>query len=189
MVVMLKVLDVILSLSILLISAPIWPVVLFIGWLELGSPMYFQERVGQNKKPFTLIKFRSMPVGTQSIATHLNNSTVISAFGKFLRRSKLDEIPQLINVLKGEMSLVGPRPGLFSQLELIQARSEKGVYSVKPGITGLAQIKGIDMSQPNKLSEVDAKMINEMNVKVYLKILALTFLGKGRGDVTEKNNS
>ena len=102
--------------------------------------------------------------------------------GHFLRKTKLDELPQLWNVLKGEMSLVGPRPGLFNQEELTKERDERGVYSVRPGITGLAQINEIDMSTPKLLAETDRKMIDTLNISSYFKYILLTVTGKGSGD-------
>ncbi|GAL08831.1 UDP-N-acetylgalactosaminyltransferase [Photobacterium aphoticum] len=116
-----------------------------------------QERVGRHKKPFKLIKFRTMSVETKSVASHLASSASITKLGAFLRKTKIDELPQLINVLKGEMSLVGPRPNLFNQEELITERDALGVYDVLPGITGLAQINTIDMSTPKLLAETDKK--------------------------------
>ena len=139
----------------------LWPVLLvliLIGYFDTGSPLFFQTRVGRNKKPFTLIKFRTMPVDTESVATHLVGASSVTKLGAFLRKTKLDELPQLINVVKGEMSLVGPRPNLFNQIELIEEREKRSVYSVRPGITGLAQVNEIDMSEPEKLAEWDQRI-------------------------------
>lgn len=123
-----------------------------------------------------------MKLNTTSVATHLANSSSITKFGFFLRRTKLDELPQLWNVLKGEMSLVGPRPCLLNQQELIQERAKRGVLNVRPGITGLAQVNGIDMSTPELLAKTDARMIREMSVKKYFDFIFQTVTGKGRGD-------
>ena len=153
-----------------------------IGLFDTGSPIFRQVRVGRDKRPFTLVKFRTMKVGTVSVASHLASSSSITPFGHFLRRTKLDELPQLWNVLKGEMSLVGPRPGLFNQEELTDAREKLGVFSVRPGITGLSQINEIDMSTPDKLAESDAKMICEMTLWGYFSYIFLTVVGKGSGD-------
>jgi lipopolysaccharide/colanic/teichoic acid biosynthesis glycosyltransferase len=138
--------------------------------------------VGKSKKPFNLVKFRSMHVNAPSVATHLASASSITPFGRFLRKSKLDELPQLWNVFVGDMSLVGPRPNLFNQEELINERDSRGVYSIRPGITGLAQINKIDMSTPQLLAETDAKMILELNNFGYFKFIFLTVLGKGFGD-------
>ena len=123
-----------------------------------------------------------MSKDTASVASHLASSTSITRLGGFLRRTKLDELPQLWNVLMGDMSLVGPRPNLFNQEELINARNVLGVYDVRPGITGLAQIKDIDMSTPELLAKTDAEMIATMSIANYIKYIFLTVVGKGRGD-------
>lgn len=166
----------------LLVVLPVLVFITIIGYLDTGSPVFRQERVGRNKKPFILVKFRTMSVDTASVASHLASTTSITKMGGFLRKTKLDELPQLWNVLKGEMSLVGPRPGLFNQEELTKAREEKGVYLVRPGITGLAQINDIDMSTPELLAKTDAKMIREMSLKNYFKFIFQTVLGAGTGD-------
>lgn len=178
----LRSLDLILSLLGLIFFSPIFLVLLIIGFFDTGSPIFSQERVGQYQKKFFLLKFRSMDIDTQSIATHLIHKSSITRWGTFLRKSKLDELPQIINVLKGEMSFVGPRPCLFNQFELIAARSSLNVYSVRPGITGLAQINKIDMSTPILLAQTDAKMIDELNIWQYCKYIILTITGKGFGD-------
>ena len=162
--------------------SPIVLVLLIIGLFDTGSPIFRQERVGRGKKPFQLMKFRSMHVNAPSVATHLARASSITAFGSFLRKSKLDELPQLINVLKGDMSLVGPRPNLFNQEVLMAERDSRGVYAYRPGITGLAQINKIDMSTPQLLAITDAKMIQELNIITYFKYIFLTVFGKGFGD-------
>jgi len=123
-----------------------------------------------------------MNKNTKSVATHLANQSDVTKFGSFLRKTKLDELPQLLNVLIGDMSLVGPRPCLFSQEELISEREKRGVYNFKPGITGLAQINDVDMSTPVKLSEFDALMLKDLNLTNYLKYVLATVTGKGQGD-------
>jgi O-antigen biosynthesis protein WbqP len=163
----------------------LWPIMLvlyIIGLFDTGSPLFKQERVGRHKKPFTLYKFRTMNVKAKSVATHLADGSQITKFGGFLRRTKLDELPQLINVLKGEMSLVGPRPNLFNQIELIEERDKRGVYDHLPGITGLAQINEIDMSTPEMLAEKDAEMLAKITVKDYFMYILATVTGKGQGD-------
>ena len=149
---------------------------------DTGSPFFIQCRVGKKKRPFNLVKFRTMAVGTMSVASHLAARSDITRLGATLRRFKLDELPQLLNVLKGDMSLVGPRPCLLNQKELIEKREAYDVFSVRPGITGLAQINGIDMSTPSLLAQTDAKMIREFNLSNYFKYVFFTALGKGRGD-------
>mgnify|MGYP006398823511 CR=1 FL=1 len=179
---MTRALDLILSLAGLIVGFPILLVLYLVGLFDTGSPIFRQERVGRNKKPFVLVKFRTMRKDTASIASHLASASSITKFGHFLRRTKLDELPQLWNVLKGEMSLVGPRPGLFNQGELTKAREKKGVFEVRPGITGLAQINEIDMSTPKLLAETDAKMIKALNLRNYFKYILMTISGKGSGD-------
>jgi lipopolysaccharide/colanic/teichoic acid biosynthesis glycosyltransferase len=177
-----RILDILFSFFGLLFLSPIILVVYIICLIDTGSPLFRQERVGVNKRPFFLLKFRSMHVNTQGVATHLVQVSAITKWGSFLRKSKLDELPQLFNVLVGDMSLVGPRPNLYNQIELIEERSTRGVYLIRPGITGLAQIQKIDMSTPQLLAETDAKMIDHLNVWYYFKYIFLTVFGKGFGD-------
>lgn len=179
---MTRIFDIFFSFIGLVILSPILIIILIFGYFDTGYPIFRQERVGLHKKPFRLIKFRSMHLNAPSVATHLASSSSITPFGGFLRKSKLDELPQLWNVLVGDMSLVGPRPNLFNQEELIEERCSRGVYSIRPGITGLAQINKIDMSTPKLLSEADAKMIEKLNSLVYFKYIFLTVFGKGFGD-------
>lgn len=166
----------------------LWPILLIvsvIGLFDTGSPIFVQERVGRYKKPFKLIKFRTMSVETKSVASHLASNASITKLGGFLRKTKIDELPQLINVLKGEMSLVGPRPNLFNQEELINERDTKGVYNVLPGITGLAQVQNIDMSTPELLAKTDKKMIDTLTVRDYFKYIIMTATGSGSGDAVQ----
>ena len=123
-----------------------------------------------------------MVVDTTSVASHLANINSITKFGRFLRKTKLDETPQLWNVLKGDMSLVGPRPNLYNQEELIKERDALGVYDNLPGITGLAQISKIDMSTPKLLAEIDREMIDTFSITNYFKYILATVFGKGFGD-------
>ena len=178
----LRVFDIFLSIVGLLLALPVMLLILLLSMVETGRPIFLQERVGRNKDLFVLLKFRTMAPNTPSLATHLASSHAITPLGCFLRRAKLDELPQLWNVLKGEMSLVGPRPGLPNQPELTVAREKLGVFGVRPGITGLAQINGIDMSTPELLAQTDARMIAEMSVRNYFRYIFLTVIGKGSGD-------
>src|SRR5690554_7037860 len=157
-----------------------------IGLFDTGSPIFRQERVGRNRKPFILVKFRTMKKDTASVASHLASADSITHFGHFLRRTKLDELPQLWNVLKGEMSLVGPRPCLFNQEELIRERELRGVLRARPGITGLAQVNEIDMSTPVLLAETDQKMLQSLGVTDYFRYIFQTVSGKGSGDRVRK---
>lgn len=174
--------DICFSLLGLVLLSPVFLVLVLIGLWDTGSPLFRQQRVGAGQVQFTLNKFRTMSVGTNSVATHLVDSASVTPFGRFLRKSKLDELPQLWNVLVGDMSLVGPRPCLPSQHELISARAGNGVFDVRPGITGLAQIKGVDMSTPELLASVDARMLQDFSVRKYFQYIFLTIGGKGVGD-------
>lgn len=182
---MIRVLDFLASFFGLLLLLPILLVVTIIGFFDTGSPIFVQTRVGRNKKPFKLIKFRTMSVETKSVASHLASNASITKLGNFLRKTKIDELPQLINVVKGEMSLVGPRPNLFNQEELIKERDALGVYDVLPGITGLAQVQNIDMSTPTLLAEIDKQMIDSLTVKGYLRYITMTVTGSGSGDAVK----
>ncbi|WP_371185676.1 sugar transferase [Thalassotalea maritima] len=166
----------------LIFGFPILILLLVIGYFDTGAPIFIQERVGRYKKSFKLVKFRTMTVGTASVASHLASSSSITPFGHFLRKTKLDELPQLWNVLCGQMSLVGPRPNLYNQKELIKFRDAHGVYNVRPGITGLAQVNEIDMSMPELLAKTDEKMISSLSLTTYFKYILQTVTGKGSGD-------
>jgi lipopolysaccharide/colanic/teichoic acid biosynthesis glycosyltransferase len=179
---MTRLFDIIFSFLGIVILLPVGIVLYIIGLFDTGSPVFKQERVGKNKKPFVLYKFRTMHINTQSVATHLTNQNAVTGFGAFLRKTKLDELPQLVNVLKGDMSLVGARPCLYNQEELIIEREKQGVFNYLPGITGLAQINEIDMSTPVKLAEIDAKMYRTLNLAHYFKYIFATISGKGQGD-------
>jgi len=179
---LIRLLDFFFSLFGLLFGFPVLLVLMVIGFFDTGSPVFRQERVGRNKKPFTLVKFRTMKKDTASVASHLASASAITSFGHFLRRTKLDELPQLWNVLKGEMSLVGPRPCLFNQEGLIEEREQRGVLAARPGITGLAQVNDIDMSTPKLLAETDQKMLENLTVGAYFKYIFMTVSGKGAGD-------
>ncbi|MCE4935491.1 sugar transferase [Aliivibrio fischeri] len=182
---MIRILDFLAAFFGLLFLWPVLLIVTIIGLFDTGSPVFIQERVGRNKKPFNLIKFRTMSVETKSVASHLANNASITKLGSFLRKTKIDELPQLINVLKGEMSLVGPRPNLFNQEELIKERDALRVYDVLPGVTGLAQVQNIDMSTPELLAKTDKKMIDTLTVKSYFKYILMTATGSGSGDAVK----
>lgn len=166
----------------LVLLLPVLLAIWAIAWFDNRSPLFRQKRVGRNQVPFMLVKFRTMRPDTASVATHLADASAITPLGSFLRRTKLDELPQLWNVLWGDMSLVGPRPCLFNQHELIAHRAALGVFSARPGITGLAQIQGIDMSTPELLAKTDAQMLASLTLPDYLRYIFLTVLGRGSGD-------
>lgn len=179
---MTRTLDFLMAMIALTLGLPLLLVLLAAGYLDTGSPIFKQVRVGRHQKPFVLVKFRTMRPNTASVATHLADASAITPVGRFLRRSKLDELPQLWNVLKGDMSLVGPRPCLFNQEELIAERVARRVFDVRPGITGLAQVQGIDMSTPRLLAETDARMLKTMSISAYWGYVLKTITGSGSGD-------
>lgn len=179
---MIRMLDVFISLTALILLSPLVLLIMIVGYFDTGSPIFRQERVGRGMRPFTMIKFRTMKNDAPSVASHLVDVNYITKFGSFLRNTKLDEIPQFWNVLKGEMSIVGPRPCLFNQKNLLQERLTRGVFEVRPGITGLAQIKNVDMSTPETLAETDREMISNLNISTYFYFVVSTVVGRGLGD-------
>jgi lipopolysaccharide/colanic/teichoic acid biosynthesis glycosyltransferase len=183
---MIRILDFSFALIGLLLTFPLLVVISLIILFESGNPFFMQARLGENKEMFTLIKFRTMTKGTKSVASHLADASQISKLGMFLRKTKLDELPQLFNVLMGDMSLVGARPNLENQLELIKLREQYAVYRYKPGITGLAQIQNIDMSTPELLAKTDARMFENLTVKNYFYFILKTVSGSGSGDAASK---
>jgi len=179
---MLRLLDFVFAVLGLVVASPLLIILTIAGWLDTGSPLFRQKRVGRFKNPFTLLKFRTMKLETAHVASHLADASAVTPLGRFLRGTKFDELPQLWNVLKGEMSLVGPRPCLFNQQELIDAREQLGVFAARPGITGLAQVNEIDMSTPELLAQTDARMLGSLGVKDYFAYILMTVTGKGSGD-------
>jgi O-antigen biosynthesis protein WbqP len=146
-----------------------------------GSAIFAQARVGRREHLFTCYKFRTMRTGTANVPTHQVDASSITSIGHFLRKFKLDELPQLYNVVVGDMSLVGPRPCLPSQTELVEARRKLGVFKVRPGITGLAQVRGVDMSDPARLAEVDAQYVRAQGLSLDLYLIVSTLAGRGIG--------
>ena len=186
---MTRIFDVFFSLVGLVIGAPLLVLLYFLVWLDSGLPLFWQERVGRHQKSFALVKFRTMRPNAASIATHLVDASEVTKLGHFLRRTKLDELPQLWNVLRGEMSLVGPRPCLVNQNELIRERASRGVFAVRPGITGLGQVNGVDMSTPRLLAQLDARMLRDLSVPTYFSYIIKTVIGSGRGDKIRQDRS
>ena len=173
---MIRFFDFLFSLLGLTFLFPLLILLWFIGLLDNGSPLFKQKRVGRNLKSFVLIKFRTMPIETKTVGTHLTKDIELTTYGYFLRRTKLDEIPQLLNVFFGDMSLVGPRPCLLNQKKLINERKRGGIFKVKPGITGLSQISDVTMKTPKLLVKTDLKMINKMNLFYYFYYILKTIL-------------
>ena len=167
--------DIALAVPGLLVSIPIIvAAALAIRATSRGPAFFVQTRVGREGTPFRCYKLRTMVTGTPSVPTHEARTNDVTSVGRFLRRTKLDELPQLWNVLKGEMAIVGPRPCLPEQAELIDHRRRLGVLSALPGITGLAQLRGIDMSDPRLGAETDAEYLRTWSVGLDLKLVAGT---------------
>lgn len=166
--------DVLLSFLGIVFLAPIIVAIIIVCFADTGSPIFSQTRVGKNMKPFLIFKFRSMKKNTVWTSTHLVDTQAITCSGKVLRKYKLDEIPQLWNVVIGDMSLVGPRPCLFSQLDLIAERKARGIWMSKPGITGLGQLHGIDMRNPKRLAKLDRRMMSSLSLASYFRYLSKT---------------
>ncbi len=159
-------------------------------WFECkASPFFWQVRLGRHEVPFRLLKLRTMAANTVQAASHEVNSQQILKVGRVIRKIKIDEIPQLWNVLRADMSLVGPRPGLTIQDELTRARRASNVYELMPGITGVSQIAGLDMSSPWELAKLDASYNQPWRLDRDISILYQTILGKGSGDAATKKNS
>ena len=180
---MTRIFDISLSFFGLVLLGPVLIELIIFVYFDTGYPIFRKERVGKGKRTFRLMKFRSMNVNAPSVATQLASASSITPFGSFLCKSKLDELPQLWNVFLGYMSLVGPRPNLLNQEELINERDSRGIYSVRPGITGLAQINKIDMSTHQLLAKTEAKMIQDLNTLGYYKYILHTVFGKEFGDM------
>lgn len=174
----LRALDIGLSIAALVILSPLLCILWILGSAFAVEPLFKQVRVGRYGQEFIILKFSTMKAGVGDLPTHLTDCQDITRYGRVLRKFKLDELPQLINVLRGEMSLVGPRPSLPSQFCLLEARKALGVLDVRPGITGIAQLSGIDMSNPELLASTDLKMIKELDFFLYLKLVILTALGQ-----------
>ena len=156
----------------LLVMLPFLIFITLLIFIEDGFPIFFvQKRIGLSRQTFAIFKIRTMKKNTPELGTHNIDKVFQLKTGRIIRALKLDELPQLINVLKGDLNLVGPRPGLENQLELKNARIAKDIFSVKPGITGLAQILGYDMSNPEKLAEVDQIFV--LNESFLLKTMIL----------------
>ena len=178
------------DLAIALLSLPVAvPVILIcMAAIRLSSPgpaVFRQTRVGMHEKHFTCYKLRTMHVDTRDAPSHETPASAVIPLGRWLRRLKLDELPQLWNILRGDMSFVGPRPCLPSQVELIEARRRRGLYTIRPGITGVSQVAGIDMSDPELLARSDADYFEDISLKRDIGIVLLTITGAGRGDAVK----
>lgn len=182
--------DIVVAASGLVILSPlILLLIMLIRANSPGSAIFVQERLGRNEKPFRCYKFRTMTTGAPNAGSHKIDGSWITPLGGRLRRCKLDEIPQLLNVLRGDMSLVGPRPCLPVQTDVIAARRLKNVFAVRPGITGPAQLHGIDMSMPEALAAADAGYIENQTMVMDLWLLFATLTGAGTGDAAKFGRS
>lgn len=172
---------IVVSLLLWWLMALLW---LLVRVTSAGPGLFIQIRVGKDQRVFRCVKFRTMRVGTAQAASHEVSSAQVTAIGRFLRRFKLDELPQVVNLVRGEMTLVGPRPCLPSQRELIAERAVRGVFAAEPGITGWAQVRGMDMSDPVRLARADADYLKRRSILLDLKIVLKTLVGGGIGDRT-----
>jgi O-antigen biosynthesis protein WbqP len=177
-----RTLDVLASMLLLLFCSPILLIVIIAIRLQSPGPAIFRQiRVGKGGRPFTCYKLRTMYSGTAHLPTHEVQASSVTPIGEYLRRFKIDELPQLCNVLIGDMSLVGPRPCLPSQTALVEARRQLGVFEVRPGITGLAQVNGVDMSDANRLAELDAQYVRTQSLLGDFRLILATLRGQGVG--------
>lgn len=178
-----RIADIVIALLGLPVALPLILVcVVLVKWSSPGPAIFRQTRVGLREQPFTCYKLRTMYIDTRDLPSHETAASAVTPTGRWLRRLKLDELPQLWNILRGDMSFVGPRPCLPSQVELIKARRARGLYAVRPGITGVAQVAGIDMSDPQRLAEIDAEYLSTISLLTDLRLILATAFGAGRGD-------
>jgi O-antigen biosynthesis protein WbqP len=164
--------------SIIILALPMMIVAILVKTTSKGPILYWSDRVGKNNKIFKMPKFRSMRIDTPAVATHLltNPDAYLTSIGGFLRKSSLDELPQLWNIIKGDMSLVGPRPALFNQYDLIALRTQYGVHKLTPGLTGWAQINGRDeLPIPEKV-KLDVEYLHKQAFFFDIAILFKTFI-------------
>ncbi|WP_423198187.1 MULTISPECIES: sugar transferase [unclassified Cupriavidus] len=168
----------------LVLALPVLVVALMVRLTSAGPALYWSDRVGRDNKIFRMPKFRSMRVGTPAVATHLlaDPRSHLTPIGSFLRKSSLDELPQLWSILVGDMSFVGPRPALFNQADLIALRTEEGVHKLVPGLTGWAQVNGRDeLPIPEKV-KLDAEYLHRQSLWLDIRILWMTFVKVARRD-------
>ncbi len=167
-----------------ILLVPIGVVAILVKLTSRGPALYWSDRVGRNNVIFKMPKFRSMKIDTPAVATHLlqNPQSCLTPIGNFLRKSSLDELPQLWSILKGDMSFVGPRPALFNQQDLIELRTQKNVHTLLPGLTGWAQVNGRDeLPIPIKV-QLDVEYLNTKTLLLDLKIIIMTALKVMRRD-------
>ena len=181
-----RLIDLTIAIPLSVVALPVCLVLLIAICIDsTGSPLFIQERVGRNQRPFRIFKLRTMTAETAHVASHHLTAASITPLGSILRRFKLDELPQLVNVLNGTMSLVGPRPCLFSQHDLIARRQDCGLFTIQPGVTGPAQTLGIDMSDPERLVKVEAAYFHSSSALRDISFIIKTLLGSGNGDAVK----
>ena len=168
----------------LLLIVPVVVVAIMVKLTSAGPALYWSDRVGRHNKIFKMPKFRSMQIGTPAVATHLlkDPNAYLTPVGSFLRKSSLDELPQLWSILVGDMSFVGPRPALFNQDDLVAQRTELGVHELVPGLTGWAQVNGRDELPIPKKVKLDAEYLQRQSLLFDMRILWLTFVKVLRRD-------
>ena len=166
------------GLAALLLCVPAWLLALLVRLTSRGPALYWSDRVGRHNRIFRMPKFRSMRLGTPAVATHLltDAQAFLTPVGSFLRRSSLDELPQLWSILVGDMSLVGPRPALYNQHDLIALRTERGVHQLLPGLTGWAQVNGRDELPIPRKVELDIEYLQRQSLWLDIRILWLTLV-------------
>lgn len=177
--------DILTSLLLLVILSPLFLILMITIKLTSKGPVFFtQKRIGKDNKDFLLYKFRTMKIDTPNVATHLldNPEQYITTVGKFLRKSSFDELPQLINILKGDMTYVGPRPALYNQYDLKRMRTKVGVHKLLPGVTGWAQINGRDAIAIENKVKYDEEYLLNRSIKFNIKIIFLTVFRVLRAD-------
>ncbi len=185
-----RLMDIALSATLLPLALPLCLILMLMIRLDsAGAPLFVQTRVGRGQRPFQLFKLRTMASGTEHAASHLVSVSRITRIGNLLRRLKLDELPQLWNVLNGTMSLVGPRPCLPVQHELVAERAARGLFDIRPGVTGPAQVAGIDMADPARLATVEAAYFHHASLGGDIRLLWQTVMGAGRGDAVSAGQS
>ena len=187
-----RVFDFSMSLIAIIVFSPIILIISLLVKLTSKGPVFFkQRRIGKNNEEFNILKFRSMRIDTPNVATHLlkDPSVFITPLGKFLRKTSLDELPQLINIIKGEMSIVGPRPALYNQYDLRDMRTEVGVHKLVPGLTGWAQINGRDEIPLEEKVALDKEYMNMQNFWLDIKIIFMTVFKVAKSEGVSEGSS
>ena len=170
--------DIVISLLSILVLSPLFFVISICVLIDTGGfPIFRQKRIGRNNKEFLILKFRSMNVKTpKDVPTHLleNPDQYLSKFGRWIRKCSIDELPQLFNIFIGQMSLIGPRPALWNQLDLIKGRTSNNVHLIRPGLSGLAQCSGRDELSLDKKVELDTEYLRKFNMWFDIKIIFIS---------------